>query len=312
MSEAPRPLFRQEAIDELNRAGNRPSLLRTTPRWTRWTYVVVVATCAAAIVYCAVGTVDEYAVGPALIRAEGRREVTAPAAGTVAVVDVRPGERVQSGGLLVRLHDAAESADLERLDHEFELQLVKMLRDPSDQAARQALTGLRAQKELAEARLEERSVRAPVDGVVSDVRIRPGQHLNPGDVILTLVRPDVPFTVIAMLPGNYRPLLRAGMTLRLELEGYSYEYRHCVVDEISDEVVGPAEVKRYLGPEIADAVSLSGPVVLVQAALPTGTFDVDGRAMRYHDGMLAKAEARVRSERIMFALVPGLRALVSR
>jgi multidrug resistance efflux pump len=272
----------------------------------------VVATCAAGIAYACIGTVDEYAMGSALIRAEGRREVTASAAGTVAVVDVRPGERVAAGRLLVRLHDASEGAELERLDHEFELQLVKSLRDPADQSARQALTSLRAQKELAQARLDERSVRAPQDGVVSDVRIRPGQHLNPGDVILTLVPPDAAFTLIAMLPGSYRPMLRAGMPLRMELDGYRYQYRRLIIDEISDEVVGPAEVKRYLGPEIADAVTLTGPVVLVQASLPTNTFDLDGRAVRYHDGMMAKAEARVRSERIVVSLVPGLRALVQR
>ncbi len=312
MPEAPRHLFRQEAIDELNRAGNRPSLLRTTPTWTRWSYVVVVAASVAAMTYSAIGTVDEYATGPALIRADGRREVTASAAGTVAVVGVHPGERVQAGRLLARLHDASETAELERLEHEFELQLVKMLRDPSDQAARQALTGLRAQKELAQARLDERSVRAPQDGIVSDVRIRPGQPLNPGDVILTLVPPESSFTVIAMLPGNYRPVLQPGMPLRMEIDGYRYQYRRLIIDEISDEVVGPAEVKRYLGPEIADAIELAGPVVLVQASVPTSTFDVDGRAVRYHDGMLARAEARVRSERILVALVPGLRALVKR
>jgi multidrug resistance efflux pump len=312
MSNPPQGLFRREAVDELARVGQRPSLLRVTPTWTRWTFWVVLGACAAAIAFSVVGTIDEYAIGPALIRAEGRREVTSAAAGLVAVVDVRPGERVGRGQLLVRLHDASETAEYERLNHEFEMQLMKMLRDPSDSAARQSLTALRAQKELAEARLDERSVRAPEDGVVSDLHIRAGQHLNPGDVILTLMPPDATFTVIAMLPGNYRPVLRTGMPLRLELDGYRYQYRRLAVDEISDEVIGPAEVKRYLGSEIADAVSLSGPVILVQASIPTSTFTVDGHAVRYHDGMLARAEARIRTEPIVLSLVPGLRALVRR
>lgn len=251
-------LFRQQALDEAARAGQRPSLLRITPRWTRWTFWVVVAACASALAYSFCGTIDEYAVGPALIRAEGRRPVTAAAEGSVATVDVRPGERVAAGRVLMRLHDAAEQAEYERLDHEFELQLLKSLRDPSDQQARQALTALRVQKELAQARLDERSLRAPQDGVVRDLRVRPGQHLAPGDVILTLVPPDATFSVIAMLPGNYRPVLRVGMPLRIELEGYRYQYRRLVIDEISDEIVGPSEVKRFLGSEIADAINLSG------------------------------------------------------
>lgn len=309
MAQTPDPVFRQEAVDALNRVGQRPSLLRIAPTWTRWTFPVVVGACVAALAYCFIGTLDEYAMGPALIRADGRREVTAGVAGLVALVDVRAGEPVARGQLLVRLQDASETADLERLEHEFELQLVKSLRDPADQAARSSLTQLRTQKELAQAHLDERAIYAPNDGVVSDVRIHPGQHLSPGDVVLTLVPPDATFTVIAMLPGNYRPVLRQGMPLRLELDGYRYQYRRLVIDEISDEVVGPSEVKRYLGAEIADAVSLSGPVILVQASLPSSTFEVDGEQVRYHDGMLALAEARVRSEKIAIALLPGLRVL---
>jgi membrane fusion protein (multidrug efflux system) len=305
-------IFRQEAVEEMQRVGDRPSLLRLAPTWTRWTYWVVLATCASALVYSFIGKIDEYAMGPALIRAEGRRPVTAPAAGTVASVEVHPGARIPKGLVLLRLHDAAERAEFDRLEHEFELQLVKTLRDPSDQNARQSLTALRVQKELAQARLDDRAIRAPVEGIVSDVRIRPGQSLAPGDVVLTLVPPESKFSVIAMLPGNYRPVLRQGMPLRIELEGYRYQYRRLTIDEISDEVVGPAEVKRYLGPEIADAISLTGPVILVQASLPSSTFELDGRAVRYHDGMLAKAEARVRSETILLSLVPGLRALTHR
>ncbi|HEX9104026.1 MAG TPA: HlyD family efflux transporter periplasmic adaptor subunit, partial [Polyangia bacterium] len=286
MSEAPQPVFRQEAVDARNRVGQRPSLLRIAPTWTRWTFPVVIGACVAGLVYSFVGTVDEYAMGPALIRADGRRDVTAVAAGTVALVDVRPGESVKGGQLLVRLQDASESAELDRLEHEFELQLVKSLRDPGDQAARSSLTQLRTQKELAQAHLDERAIHAPQDGVVSDVRIRPGQHLNPGDVILTVVPAAASFTVIAMLPGNYRPVLRAGMPLRLELDGYRYQYRRLAIDEISEEVVGPSEVKRYLGAEIGDAINLSGPVILVQASLPSSTFEVDGKPVRYHDGML--------------------------
>jgi membrane fusion protein (multidrug efflux system) len=305
-------IFRHRAVEELQRAGDRPSLLRLAPTWTRWTYWIVVLTSVCALVYSFIGTIDEYAMGPALLRADGRRPVTAPTAGIVATVDAHPGEHVPKGQVLLRLHDAAERAELNRLEHEFELQLVKTLRDPSDQSARQSLTALRVQKELAQAKLDERSIRAPEGGVVSDVRSRPGQSLAAGDVVVTIVPPESKFSVIAMLPGNYRPMLRLGMPLRIELEGYRYQYRRLTIDEISDEVVGPAEVKRYLGPEIADAINLSGPVILVQASMPASTFELEGHSVRYHDGMLAKAEARVRSATILLSLVPGLRALTHR
>ena len=84
------------------------------------------------------------------------------------------------------------------------------------------------------------------------------------------------------------------------------------VESIGDEVVGPAEAKRFLGPGIGDAVPLTGSVVFVTARLPAPSFEADGRTYAYHDGILGTAEVRVRSEKVLFALVPALRALWSR
>lgn len=49
--------------------------------------------------------------------------------------------------------------------------------------------------------------------------------------------------------------------------------------------------------------------MLVTARLPGGTFLADGSPLDYYDGMPGRAEARLRSERILLALVPGLRVL---
>jgi hypothetical protein len=50
-------------------------------------------------------------------------------------------------------------------------------------------------------------------------------------------------------------------------------------------------------------------VVLVTARLPAETFEADREVYRYHDGMHGTAEVRIRSERIVTALVPGLKGL---
>jgi membrane fusion protein (multidrug efflux system) len=300
-------LFREEAVQHHNAYRAQGDLLRISPRWATWAYWLLVAVMATGAVYAVIGTVYEYASGPAVVRMEGRTNLTAKSAGTVAAVLARPGERVVQGDLLVRFYEAAEGAELERIRREFELQLVKTLRDPSDQSARQALTTLRAQRELAEARLEEKSVRAPHTGLVSDIRIREGQHLQPGDILLTMVGDEARCSVVAMLPGQYRPMLRVGMSLRLELSGYKYAYREVAIESIGDEVVGPNEVKRFLGPDLADTVGVSGPVVLVQARLPSRTFVANNRTFAYYDGMQGVAEARVRADSILVTLVPGLK-----
>jgi hypothetical protein len=81
---------------------------------------------------------------------------------------------------------------------------------------------------------------------------------------------------------------------------------------VGDEVVGPNEVRRYLGPEIGDAVQVDGPVVLLKARLPSPTFVAEGRTYRFHNGMHGTAEVEVRAEKILLALVPGLKALLRR
>ena len=131
--------------------------------------------------------------------------------------------------------------------------------------------GLRAQRDLAEARLAERIIRAPQAGTISDVRIRPGQQLQPGDVLLSLVDADAPCVVIAMVPGHFRPQLAKGMSLRLELDGYRYAYRDVVIDAIGDEIVGPAELKTLPGPRARRHDGCAGPTLLVQAHLPSNT-----------------------------------------
>ncbi|HEV2854540.1 MAG TPA: GAF domain-containing protein [Thermoanaerobaculia bacterium] len=304
-------LFREEAV-EYHQGGLRSEgdVLRVDPGWMRWTYRLLVTALVAGLLFSLLAHVREYASGPAVVRLGGRSDLTATADGTVSQIAVAPGQRVEPGRLLVRFYGVREAAELARIDHEFELQLINRLRDPGDAGAEQALISLRAQRELARSNLAEREVRAPAAGVVSDLRVRVGQRIMPGQTLLSLSRggssrPEV----VALLPGEYRPLLKRGMPLRLELQGYRYAYQHLVVDSVGDEVVGPNEARRSLGDEVADAVQLTGPVVRVSGHLDSDTFEAEGKVRRYHDGMWGKAEVRVRSEPVLVALVPALKAV---
>lgn len=309
-------LFREEAV-EYHQVGLRSEgdVLRVDPGWMRWTYRLLVAALVGGLLFSVLARIREYASGPAVVRLAGRSDLTATADGTVSQIAVAPGQRVEAGHLLVRFYGAREAAELARIDNELELQLVNRLRDPSDAGAEQALLSLRAQRELARSNLAEREVRAPTAGVVSDLRVRVGQRIMPGQTLLALARgprggaAQGKPQVVALLPGEYRPLLKPGMPLRLELQGYRYAYQHLIVDSVGDEVVGPAEAQRYLGEEVADAVEITGPVVRVEAHLTSDTFETEGRVRRYHDGMWGKAEVRVRSERVLVALVPALKAI---
>ncbi len=116
----------------------------------------------------------------------------------------------------------------------------------------------------------------------------------------------------AFLPGSSRPLLRRGMTVHVELAGYPDVHPQATVDEVSDRLVGSSEAQRLLGPAIADAVDLpAGPLVFVRASFAGEAFRSGGEEHRYLEGMPAKVEVAVKSERILFALLPGLRSALA-
>ena len=303
-------IFRREALEHRLRGfGDHGEVLQISPRWTRWAYRLLLAVFATAVLYMVTGSIDEYVAGPAVVRLEGRNEITATLPGTVTSVAVEAGQRVAAGQLLARFDSVQEAAELDRIELELELGLIRRLRDPADVDAGRALSSLRAQKQLAAARLEARSARAPEPGVVSDLRIRPGQHLSAGQVILSLLGESNEFSIIVMFPGHYRPQIEPGMPLRLELRGYRYAYQHLIIDRVGNEVLGPAEARRFLGTGIGDAVALNGPLVLAYARLPAAIFESDGRTFEYRDGIQGTAELRLGAAGILPSLVPALKAL---
>ncbi|RKG95930.1 HlyD family efflux transporter periplasmic adaptor subunit [Corallococcus carmarthensis] len=285
-------------------------VLRLAPDWTRWTFWWLALILGVGLLMCVVGTVSEYAVGPALVRVEQRRDVTAQSAGVVATVEIQPGQRVAAGQVLVTLQSEEEDAELARIEHQMELLLLRYMRDLTDQGALQALTALRAEREQAQARLKARSLVAPLEGFVGDVRIHPGQYLAVGTLVASIVENDAPAYLLAILPGYYRPFLRPGMPLRVELEGFQYEYRELVIESVGEQLIGPGELKRYLSPDLADTMEdPKGPVVLVRAPIPSRSFSIRGRRFEYFEGMPARAQVAVRSEAIFVAMIPGLKVL---
>jgi len=288
-------------------------LLALSPRWISWSYHVVVAAVVAGLAFGFFARVGDYARGSAVVRVDGRLDLSTASGGLVREIEVRAGQRVAAGQTLVRLHSDSEQQEVSRLDREFELKLVRILLRSGDEATRQSLAELRAARELAQKRLEERQVIAPRAGVVRNLRIRPGQLLAPGDVVLTLAdEGNTGHSVVALVPGQFRPMLRVGMPLRFALDGYPQVAAALEVESVGDEIVGPTEVRRYLGHELGDTLPVEGSLVLVTARLPHQTFELDGQSYRYYDGVPGRVDVRVRSMRLLALLLPVLEELFGR
>jgi membrane fusion protein (multidrug efflux system) len=288
-------------------------LVKYDRKWTQWAYVMVFLAALGAFAFCCLFSINDYASGPAVVRVDGKRAVTTPAGGIVESFNVRPGQVVKEGDLLVRIHDADEIAEVKRSRAEYEQQLVRYMLEPADATARVALSALSARREQALAKLAERRVRAPIPGVVSDVRIRPGQHVDAGEVLLGVSPPDANVSIVAVVPGDYRPMLSPNQDVRFALDGYAYEYHDLTLESVGDGVVGPTEVKRFLGQEIWDSVKMApGAKVLVTARIPTKTFTSEGETYAFYDGLTGTTDIRVRDEPIVVTLLPFLKAVLTK
>jgi multidrug resistance efflux pump/GAF domain-containing protein len=307
---AERGPFRIEAVRARKRVLRYGDVVRITPGWVGGTYWGLVALALAGSLYLVFAHVNLYSTGPAVVRLHQRTEVTAHASGAMAELVVDPGQRVERDQLLARLDDEQARGELARVEAAWNTQLRARLLDPSDAATAAAVVGLRRQLHEARAELAEREIRAPEPGVVGDLRIRPGQHIAVGQVVLSLSSDELSQRVIALMPGADSPRIEPGMIMRVELPGYRHAYRDLVVEHVDDEVIGPSEAQRFLGPALADSIALTGPVVLIEARLPSAEFSVDGISYRYHEGMQATAEIRVRSESLLELLIPGLQGVL--
>jgi len=287
----------------------RGDVVRVTPRWIGGVFWVLLLVVAASLVALAVARTGRYATGHVVIRAQGRTEVVAPVAGSLARVDVHPGQHVEAGQVLARLDDETATADLARLEQAWQAQLRQRLLDPSDGAAQHSAAALRRERDAAREALRRREIRAPAAGRVVDIRLRAGQPIGVGESLLVLVDDARPLEVLALFPGHQRPELHPGMNLRLELAGYPYEYQALTVASVDEQVIGPAEAQRLLGPQIADSLPMQGALAVVRAPLPTREFSTEDGLRTYHDGMQGTAELLLHEEPVLYALLPALEHL---
>jgi hypothetical protein len=122
---------------------------------------------------------------------------------------------------------------------------------------------------------------------------------------------DHSFRVVMALPGHYRPMLKGGLPLRVEVSGYQGAYQGLTLASVSDRVLSAEEIRRTAGDTLADALNSGGPFVLADAPLPP-TFTSRGRSYAFFDGMRGTARTPVRRSSALAILFPWVRAASER
>ena len=181
--------------------------------------------------------------------------------------------------------------------------MVRLLRDPEDPTAGAGLAGLRASSEQARAALEERQLIAPVAGVLSDVRVRPGSLVSPGRTVATVGAASPGFEIVAAVPGNFRPLLTPDLPVVAELEQFPGSRFHLQARQVSPEVISVAEARALMG-QLMPTATEDAALALVYADLPEVLVSSTGSEYPLYDGMRGSVRIPVREERFIVTLWP--------
>jgi multidrug resistance efflux pump len=154
----------------------------------------------------------------------------------------------------------------------------------------------------------ETPLRAPATGVVSDLHLRAAQAVAAGEPVASILDETAGYDLIAFLPGNQAVQLRPGMQLELTPQGYADSRHAARIDRVGEQILSPREVAQYMG----EGIAVPGPVVVVRCHLASSQFHAMGSSYGYRDGMPAVAEVKLRSQPMIYSLLPGFKEAVRR
>ena len=161
--------------------------------------------------------------------AEEEIQISPEVAGRITELNIREGEDVEEGELLVKLNDADLQASLRSTGYRIGLAELREERQrrlrESDASAQQdydealnELNTLRADREELQAQIEKTEIRAPFDGVIGFKNVSVGSYVSSSTAISSLQQID-PIRVEFSVPERYRSQLHNGQQIRFQVEG---------------------------------------------------------------------------------------------
>ena len=156
--------------------------------------------------------------------------VSTEVAGIIESLNFDSGERVETGDILLELDKSVDQAELEGLRSEAELALIQFERaqdllprraisQSEFDEARARLDSANAAVESQQARIRQKTIRAPFDGVLGLRTISVGQFLAPGSNIVELRR-LAPIYADFTMPERFLPDLSVNQTIQVRTSAF--------------------------------------------------------------------------------------------
>ncbi len=302
-------LYRGEALEAHRTRGQEGTLVQLSPTWVKRAYPILVVTMIIAILFAVFVKVPTYSSGTAVVVFEGSTSVTSTATGTVEKILVKENEAVKKGDPLLRLSSPDEAAQLAASETEWRDTQIQFLFDQSDEQVRKSLMSAATARDHALARVEARTVRAPRDGVVTNLHVKEGVAVQLGSYVMQITDENSEIEVLAFLPGKDGPRVREKMELQLELDGYKKARALGSITHVQPDAVSGTEAAKLAGDMLFDSIAKelqTGQWITVRSRLPSRTFKTEHRTYHYHHGMHANAEVKVQSKPFLVTLLPAL------
>ncbi|MEY4135593.1 MAG: efflux RND transporter periplasmic adaptor subunit [Saprospiraceae bacterium] len=198
------------------------------------------------------------------IRSGYEEQIRAQLGGLVVSCTVKNGRRVKKGEVLISVGTEVAELRKERLmaqlfhaQKEYESQCLgyeALLKEKSPREAEEVRQKLRIATGLAALEIDLREVareiglsaiKAPVDGILSEVAVVEGMTLLPGQELFRIYDPEYLY-LEARVPETDLPRLSIGMSARIVPVASAEQSRHAILEAIDPQVGADAMVKVHL------------------------------------------------------------------
>lgn len=299
-------LYRPEALQHHRKKGSEGTVTDLAPKWTRIAYPFLVISLLAAFLGSLLLRVHVYSSGSGLVMFNGT-PVSVQANGNLEQFFVESGQFVHAGEPIAQLSSQQQKADYAQAKGEADVAIRSFLQDDTDDQARKSVKTAGIALAHAQAQLDQRVIRAPADGKISDLLVGRGDPVQAGKQIATIFEPGARPMAYAFLPASDRPRIKPDMPLQVAIEGFKKKRAKLHIVSMSTETFGANLVRNYVGQALADTLKLpndGATYFLVVAEFDTNQIKLGDKTYDLVHGMPIKGEIAIETRPFLADVFP--------